>query len=229
MTIGVDIKNDLFRDTVDYYLHASDALFSQSLIDYALPHLGEKVLDLGCATGNYMTALNKRGFQCTGADVNSAYVEIARKKGLDVHTVSNSLPFPDKSFDSVVIFEVAEHLQDPLAVLSEAKRVARKSIILTVPNCEKSNELRQCGLVFEHFLDSDHKNFFTEASMRKMLSQLFSSFEIKKGDPINPIHLIESKGLIFFKIVYKILCKLKLIKPKFYFRLYVAIDLNEKV
>ena len=43
------------------------------------------------------------------------------------------LPFKDKEFDCAVISEVLEHVDDPVAVLSEAMRVA-DSVALSVPN-----------------------------------------------------------------------------------------------
>lgn len=218
MTIGEEIKRETLRDTKTYYLNAPDSLFYTGLIDFAVRHCGKRVLDLGCATGNYILELQKKGYDCVGADVNAAYVDIARKRGIEAYVVGDTLPFPDKSFDSVVMFEVAEHLPDPGAILSEARRVARKNVILTVPNCEGYNELKNNGLIYEHFLDADHKNFFTESSMRQLLAQFFSEVEIRKGDPVFPLSLVE----LSTHTILRVLHKLRLIKPKYFFRLYVV-------
>lgn len=43
-------------------------------------------------------------------------------------------PFKDNSFDTVVIADVLEHVIDPIKVLSEADRISKKQIIITLPN-----------------------------------------------------------------------------------------------
>jgi SAM-dependent methyltransferase len=44
------------------------------------------------------------------------------------------LPFPDSSFDLVLAVEVLEHVKRPDVVLAEISRVARKAVVVTVPN-----------------------------------------------------------------------------------------------
>lgn len=51
-----------------------------------------------------------------------------------VQADATNLPFEDKSFDIACLDEVLEHMPDPVSALKEAKRVARKKIIITVPN-----------------------------------------------------------------------------------------------
>jgi ubiquinone/menaquinone biosynthesis C-methylase UbiE len=43
------------------------------------------------------------------------------------------LPFADRSFDTVTLLEVLEHLERPSDAVSEAVRVARERVIITVP------------------------------------------------------------------------------------------------
>lgn len=57
--------------------------------------------------------------------------------GVDVvQALAHALPFPDKSFDTVTMFDVMEHLvpEDTAAACHEMKRVARQTILLTVCN-----------------------------------------------------------------------------------------------
>lgn len=223
MTIGEEIQRNGTRDTKTFYLKAPENIVSSNLISFARKYCGKRILDLGCATGHYILELDKLGFDCVGADVNPEYVEIARKRGLEVYLIDQNLPFEDKSFDSVIMFEVLEHLSDINSVLAEARRVARKNIILTVPNCEGYDKLKQYGLAFEHFLDLDHKNFFTPALMREALSLSFSDFDILCGDPLLP-HALMNKSPVSFLL--KGLYKVKLLTPRYYFRLYVIIRLT---
>lgn len=97
---------------------------------------GETALDIGCGDGLLLGELKKKGITSTGVDVSSEAVRRCEAAGLHAieHSLDNSLPFPDGSFDTVTLLDVLEHVYDPLTVLREAKRVARKSVIVGVPN-----------------------------------------------------------------------------------------------
>lgn len=64
-----------------------------------------------------------------------------RVVGVDVHVQPDSvipielydgvhLPFPDDSFDSVVLIDVLHHADDPAALLAEAARVAKDHVLI---------------------------------------------------------------------------------------------------
>ncbi len=94
------------------------------------------MLDAGCATGEYIQRLGTLGYHCVGEDVNSEYIDMAKQKGLDAHVMdAKHLEFPDKSFDTIILFDVLEHVDRPEEVLKDARRVARKNVLITVPNC----------------------------------------------------------------------------------------------
>jgi ubiquinone/menaquinone biosynthesis C-methylase UbiE len=49
-----------------------------------------------------------------------------------VRANAESLPFKDKEFDTAILCEILEHVENPIKALQEAKRVANK-VIITVP------------------------------------------------------------------------------------------------
>jgi len=217
--IGEEIKSSVFRDTTEFYLDYPPESVAGNLIDFVKEQGGHAVLDLGCATGNYCVALSKAGFDVKGADINPKYVERARQRGVDAHVADGRTPFPDKSFDTVLLFEVLEHVLDPAATLAEARRLARKNVLITVPHSGGVEELQKSGLLFEHFVDMDHKHFYTEASLRELLAPLFSRVLIKKGDAISPFALVQGKWL---RGLGNTLMNLGLIQPRFHVRLYAS-------
>ena len=83
------------------------------------------------------------------------------------------VPMPDKSFDVVSACELLEHVEDPLAVLQEAIRLARYRVVVTVPN---ENEWPK-GL--GPFTNPGHVRFFDKAMLRDLLSQTGLPFVIE--------------------------------------------------
>ena len=98
---------------------------------------GGRVLDLGCRTGA-LTRHYLEGNSVVGVDVDRE--ALAQAAALGVETVwadlDEALPFPDASFDIVVVAEILEHLQFPGRLVSEAARVLRPGgrIVGSVPN-----------------------------------------------------------------------------------------------
>ena len=161
-------------------------MFSAPHINFCQQHAGKRILDFGCSTGGYCLELGRLGFECVGVDINEEYIKIAQQKGVEAHLIKDRLPFNDNSFDTVIMFELLEHVEDPDRILKEAKRVAKKNILVAVPNCEGFETLRNYGLTYEHFLEMDHINFFTKDSLTELLSNRFDNFEIVEEEPIQP-------------------------------------------
>jgi SAM-dependent methyltransferase len=177
-------KEKIYRDSKTWYAEIGQPPFSALHINFCQRHAGKRILDFGCATGGYCLELKRLGFECVGVDINEEYIKIAREKGVEAHLIKDHLPFDDDSFETVIMFELLEHVHDPGTILKEAKRVAKKNILITVPNCENFETLRNYGLTYEHFLELGHISFFTKDSLAELLSNHFDNFEITKGEPI---------------------------------------------
>ncbi len=217
--IGEEIRASVFRDTTTLYHSMPENAVAKQLIAFTKKHAGKKILDMGCATGNYSVVLKNMGYDVKGADVNPAYVQRARERGIDAVQIDNGIPFPDKSFDTVICYEVIEHVPDLKPLFTEAKRLAAKNILFTTPNSEFVDELARQGLLYEHFAELDHKNFFTRNTLANELNKYFSDVYIKKGDGISPFALF---GTSWIRFVGKVLTKLGIIRPKYHFRLFAV-------
>jgi ubiquinone/menaquinone biosynthesis C-methylase UbiE len=96
------------------------------------PHLAPDatVLDVGCGEGYVLDELRARGFaNVEGVDI----VDIRRNKGYPFRLYDGaSLPFPDRSFDLVVLSFVLHHVPNErkLALLEEALRVSRAKVVV---------------------------------------------------------------------------------------------------
>lgn len=125
-------------------------------------HLSGKVLDVGCGIGDFLRYYPN----AVGLDINSHNIRYCKNKGLSAFLIENSLfPFPDLSFNGVVLDNVLEHLEDPSMTISEIHRVLNKNgaLIVGVPGPAGYNS------------DPDHKQFYDQDS----LAGLFFNYGFK--------------------------------------------------
>ncbi len=97
---------------------------------------GKTVLDIGCGAGGkslyYITLGAKHVY---GVDVVASYKEeseaLAKTLNLSdqftfIHADAKNLPYPDNSFDTIIMNDAMEHVGEPEAVLKEVLRVLTK-------------------------------------------------------------------------------------------------------
>jgi SAM-dependent methyltransferase len=95
-----------------------------------------RALDVSCRNGEVLAALAARGFEVRGTRFEREMPPIEGipvDEGIDL---TRGLPYPDASFDLVVLTEVIEHLENHRAAVCELARVLRPSgrLVLTTPN-----------------------------------------------------------------------------------------------
>lgn len=111
---------------------------------------GDRVLDLGCGAGRHAFECYRRGAQVVALDRNGEEIRevakwfaamkeageaLAGATATAMEGDALNLPFPDESFDVVIISEVMEHIPDDKGVLAEMVRVLKPGgrIAITVP------------------------------------------------------------------------------------------------
>ena len=86
------------------------------------------VLDVGCGDGRLasLVASERRDVRVRGIDVlKRPHTEIPVQEFDGVR-----IPYEDASFDVVLFVDVLHHTEDPMVLLREARRVARRAIVL---------------------------------------------------------------------------------------------------
>jgi len=100
-----------------------------------VPDMG-KVLDVGAGCGSFVDHAVRLGVDARGIDFAQFAVEhpLGMAKGRLSKGDARKIPFPDKSFDTVVAFDLLEHLylDDIPAVLKEIVRVTKSWVFFNV-------------------------------------------------------------------------------------------------
>jgi SAM-dependent methyltransferase len=150
---------------------------------------GAEVLDIGVGDGAFERIAAVRGLRVHVLDPDAQAVARARD---ELHLGdrarcgrAESLPWPDGTFDAVVMSEVLEHLDDATlaAALSEAARVLRAGgrLLGTVPADEVLDAQRvicpDCGRRFHRW---GHEQSFTPGRLEDLLAERFAEVEVRR-------------------------------------------------
>ncbi len=133
-----------------------------------------RLLDAGCGPGFFVRAAREAGFDAAGVEVSQYAVDFARRElGADVRqgTVSAN-DLPPGPFDVVTLWDVIEHLPDPLAALRAATRVLRPGGLIVLSTGDYASlAARLSGSHWHLFNLPEHLWFFTPASLRQLLDR----------------------------------------------------------
>lgn len=167
-----------------------------------IPDNMQTILDVGCGNGFLTNVLAKSNYErLVGFDCSNEAL-----KHLNTETILgniSSLPFEDKSFDLVTCLETIEHLteDDYLKGITEIQRVAKKYIIISVPNEEVlENSLVSCPKCCCCF----NPDFHMRSYDIKKIKSLFRDFTVVKSKEIGPERKMHSypSFLAMFRFYY---------------------------
>jgi SAM-dependent methyltransferase len=139
-----------------------------------------RLLDIGCAQGDWAALWQKGGWSAAGIDVNGQNVAAAQGAGIDAHLCdlnSDPLPFSNDNFDLIFAGEVIEHLVDTDGFLSEIHRVCKPggNVLLTTPNLASfENRARLLFGIYPKWLNynldgSGHVRGYTPSVLKRQL------------------------------------------------------------
>ena len=102
-----------------------------------------RLLDAGAAYGTFLR-LTSSSYECVGLEVSRYAASVAQKQfGVDVKvgSIEHTSPFPDNYFDVIVMWDIIEHLINPVAALKEAFRILKPGAYIFVSTDDANNWL----------------------------------------------------------------------------------------
>lgn len=125
---------------------------------------GKKVLDIGCGVGYGASILADAGCRVKAADINQEAIDYARE-----HYSSGNIEYvcaaaehlgPFQATDAACMFEVVEHLEDPLPALERVGKTCSR-LLVSVPN----------ELVFPYRNYKFHHRHYTPQEFEELLNK----------------------------------------------------------
>ena len=128
-----------------------------------------KLLDFGCSSGRFLDTAKNYNFnvELFGVELNNSDRNIACSKG---HVVTqNILDHDETSFDIITLWDVFEHIVDPLPFVSLIKKFlnSRGILFLQVPSCDSiaARTLRERCNMFDGL---EHVNLYSLSALHKI-------------------------------------------------------------
>lgn len=135
---------------------------------------GGRVLDVGAAYGFFVAAARACGFSACGLEPVPACAAFARRE-LDVDIFTGRIedaPLPAGSFDVVTLFDVIEHLPQPLVALRRIRELLTPGGIVVVETGDLGGLLvRVIGSRWYYYDPPQHLTYFSVESLEQLLAR----------------------------------------------------------
>jgi len=176
-----------------------------------------KILDIGCADGYFLSFARERGWITYGVEISDFPLRKARESlgskyvfGVPLKMVN----FPPNYFDVISMWDVLDHLMDPLGELIEIRRILRKKglLIIRVRNMSfhmSINRLVKKNLfqiikqpTIIHLFGFDNKNIKVMLEKANLSKLKIGNSKLTLGDPYSQIKFLGSCTTNFIKRIY---------------------------
>lgn len=157
------------EDYVIYLFHLATYRFAQRYTS------GLRVLDYGCGSGYGSSMIAKTAAHVTAVDVAEDAISHARETfgapNIEFLSIDpeQALPFKDESFDTVLSFQVFEHVADTHRYLAEIRRVLVPGGTLVLVTPDRATRL----LPFQKPWNRWHLEEYDTASLRRLVAAHF--------------------------------------------------------
>lgn len=172
---------------------------------------GKRLLDYGCAFGNFMSKAKEQGFDVEGLDPNPQVIEILKEKGFTCRQAwtMKEAAFPSSCFDAIVALDSFCYTWDPYETLEEFYRVLSPSGILAMRISNKRYYIeailrfirpgsRQEALLEKGIMKQFHS--ITLRSLKNILSKIGFQVVRLEGAATAPFWKMEWPGRISYTV-----------------------------
>ncbi len=178
-----------------------------SALERFAPKPVRDIIDLGTADGRMLHSIKEKfpESRCIGVEFNQELVNFGKSHFPEIEIVQGDiqvLDFSDKSFDSVLLTAVIEHVPDPEKVVSEAYRILKPGgiLVLTSPDPFWEYLATKVG----HLKDGQHNRVMTLSQLSNLIKQ--NGFTVLKTKKF----MLSPVGIPFEFEIEKWIRKLKL-------------------
>ena len=167
-----------------------------------LPAQGARVLDIGSAGGAFLEAAGRFGYDAWGMEPSGFRVSKGKERGLQIEQgVIESHSFAPATFDMVTLWDVIEHLPDPLDALRRISKLLKPGgiLLLNFPDIDTW----QARLTGKHFwwIVAAHLTQFSPATITEICKRAgFRTFHFQRYWQSMEFGYLERLATTYYKI-----------------------------
>ncbi len=140
-----------------------------------LIHSETRLLEIGCSTGHFLHEVRNRVREAVGVELNPEHAAYGRELGLRiVDEPIEVADIPQEYFDVIFMFQVFEHIEEPLAFLDHCRSLLKPNgtLYMEVPNLDDALLTIYSVPDFRDFyFRIPHIYYYTAGTLPKMLSK----------------------------------------------------------
>jgi len=177
MTQNIYLHEKKISQHMDYRFR--DLAFGEYIEEINKYKVYGNILDIGCGIGSFLLAIKKFGWNEYGIELSSA-ANLAIELGLNVfQTDFLNTQFDKDFFDVITLFDVIEHISEPIIFLEKIKTILRPGglLLIITPNLKgiSSRLLKHNWLAYTQI---DHVILYSPKTLSLLLSK--KNFKLKQ-------------------------------------------------
>lgn len=149
---------------------------------------GQRLLDFGCGSGEFLLVARNLGWNVLGIDLDSKAVQVARDYGLEVLQggIEQLINENVGKFDGITLSHVIEHVYEPRVLLEACRKLLNPGgwLWLETPNLDSEGH-RYFGSNWRDLDPPRHLALFTNSSLKQLL--IDAGFSKIETEPYRPV------------------------------------------
>ncbi len=215
-------NNDYYQKTKPNYIQGNEkdiqyqnCTFDEKLdiLERLLPSKSKRVLDIGSGPGFFLRRAKQRGWQVLGIEPSPIAYNYSKKQNVPtIQKFFYEVNFKEiGKFDAIHIYDVLEHVNDPISVINESHSLLKKGGIIVV---EVPNDFNPLQKLVQNILNKkeywitlsaesrnsgifDHLNYFDFSSISYILNR--AGFKIILKESTFPLEFFLLMGYDYIK------------------------------
>lgn len=174
-----------------YELDEVDKLANNRFKNYkkALDYLKEnnhtgKLLDIGCGSGTFLSMAKKYNWSLVGIEISEELSNLCKKNVPGAEVINErfeNIHFKESQFDLITMWDVIEHVIDPIEVITLIKNLLKPNGIAIFCTPDENSFLAKLGKTFYHtgiaypalaLHPPNHTYFFSRTGFKQIAKQL---------------------------------------------------------
>ena len=195
----------------------------------------ERILDVGCGSGEFAAKLSGAGYKITGVDIYDSPNARNNCNEFIVANVEHDLNvIKDRRFDCIIFADVLEHVRNPEKILLDAREKLIDNGIVIASTGNIAHIYIRLMLLFGKFiytergiLDRTHVHLFTKSSFQELFKQCSYRINRIKYCPIPFENIVPGKKKLTDALSYINMLLVRLMPGLFAYQIILEAEPNQ--